>query len=120
MYSEDMDLGLRAARAGIPSYFCPDVCRVIHRGGASASIAFPDGAARLAAGNRRAVVRRAYGARHERAGWRAQRVNLRLRVAAKRALGRDASADRDVLDATRNADSVPILPALSNRDPASV
>ncbi len=111
MYSEDMDLGLRAARAGIPSYFCPDVCRVIHRGGASTSIAFPEGAGRLAAGNRRAVVRRAYGARRERAGWLAQRVNLRLRVAAKRALGRDASSDRDALEATRNADSVPNLPA---------
>jgi N-acetylglucosaminyl-diphospho-decaprenol L-rhamnosyltransferase len=119
LYAEDMDLGLRAARAGIPSYFCPDVCRVIHRGGASTSIAFPQGAGRLAAGNRRAVVRRAYGARHEQASWLAQRVNLRLRVAAKRALGRDASADRDALDATRNADSVPNLPALPNRKPAS-
>ena len=118
LYSEDMDLGLRAARAGIPSYFCPDVCRVIHRGGASTSIAFPQGAGRLAAGNRRAVVRRAYGARHERASWLAQRVNLRLRVAAKRALGRDASADRDALDATRNADSVPNLPARPKRNPA--
>ena len=111
MYSEDMDLGLRAGHAGIPSYFCPDVCRVIHRGGASASIAFPEGAGRLVAGNRRAVVRRAYGARRERAGWLAQRVNLRLRVAAKGALGRDAGSDRDALEATRNADSVPNLPA---------
>ena len=91
------------------------------RGGASASIAFPEGrAGRLAAGNRRAVVRRAYGARHERAGWLAQRVNLRLRVAAKRALGRDASADRDALEATLSADSVPNLPALSNRNDVSV
>jgi GT2 family glycosyltransferase len=119
LYAEDMDLGLRAARVGIPSYFCPDVCRVIHRGGASTSIAFPQGAGRLAAGNRRAVVRRAYGARRERASWLAQRVNLRLRVAAKRALGRDASADRDALDATRTADSAPNLPALPN-NPASV
>jgi N-acetylglucosaminyl-diphospho-decaprenol L-rhamnosyltransferase len=109
MYSEDMDLGLRAARAGIPSYFCPDVCRVIHRGGASTSIAFPEGAGRLVARNRRAVVRRAYGVRQERAGWLAQRVNLRLRVAAKCALRRDASSDRDALEATRNADSVPHL-----------
>jgi N-acetylglucosaminyl-diphospho-decaprenol L-rhamnosyltransferase len=120
LYAEDMDLGLRAARAGIPSYFCPDVCRVIHRGGASTSIAFPQGAGRLAAGNRRAVVRRAYGARRERASWLAQRVNLRLRVAAKCALGRDASADRDALEATRNADPVPNLPALPNRNPASL
>jgi GT2 family glycosyltransferase len=120
LYAEDMDLGLRAARAGIPSYFCPNVCRVIHRGGASTSIAFPQGAGRMAAGNRRAVVRRAYGVRHERASWLAQRVNLRLRVAAKRALGRSASADRDALEATRNADPVPNLPALSDRNPASL
>jgi len=120
LYAEDMDLGLRAARAGIPSYFCPNVCRVIHRGGASTSIAFPQGAGRLAAGNRRAVVRRAYGVRHERASWLAQRVNLRLRVAARCALGRDASAARDALEATRNADSVPNLPALSNRNQVSV
>jgi N-acetylglucosaminyl-diphospho-decaprenol L-rhamnosyltransferase len=114
LYAEDMDLGLRAVRAGVPSYFCPDVCRVIHRGGASTSIAFPQGAGRMAAGNRRAVVRRAYGSRQERASWLAQRVNLRLRVAAKRILGRDASTDRDALDATRNADPVPSLPALPN------
>ena len=36
--------------------------------------------------------------RRERASWLAQRVNLRLRVAAKRALGRDASADREALE----------------------
>ncbi len=120
LYAEDMDLGLRAARAGIPSYFCPDVCRVIHRGGASTSIAFPRGAGRMAAGNRRAVVRRAYGVRHERASWLAQRVNLRLRVAAKRALGRDASTAREALDATRNADPVPSLPELSDRSSASL
>ena len=70
LYSEDMDLGLRAARAGIPSYFCPDVCRVIHRGGASTSIAFPEGAGRLAAG----TAGRSCGAptgpgASERAGW---------------------------------------------------
>jgi N-acetylglucosaminyl-diphospho-decaprenol L-rhamnosyltransferase len=120
LYAEDMDLGLRAARGGIPSYFCPDVCRVIHRGGASTSIAFPQGAGRMAAGNRRAVVRRAYGVRPERASWLAQRVNLRLRVAAKSALGRDARGDRDALEATRNANPVPNLPALSNRNPASL
>ena len=34
LYGEDMDLGLRAARAGVPSLFCPEVARVIHFGGA--------------------------------------------------------------------------------------
>jgi len=111
LYSEDMDLGLRAARAGIPSWFCPDLCRVVHRGGASASIAFPRGAELLAARNRRAVVQRVYGARRERAGWLAQRANLRLRVAAKGVLGLDASADRATLEGARSATSIPELPA---------
>jgi N-acetylglucosaminyl-diphospho-decaprenol L-rhamnosyltransferase len=111
LYSEDMDLGLRAARAGIPSWFCPDLCRVVHHGGASASIAFPDGAELLAARNRRAVVQRVYGARRERAGWLAQRANLRLRVAAKGVLGMDASADRATLEGARSATSIPELPA---------
>ncbi|MGH2961491.1 MAG: glycosyltransferase, partial [Solirubrobacterales bacterium] len=29
MYAEDMDLGLRAARSGVDSWFCPDACRVV-------------------------------------------------------------------------------------------
>jgi GT2 family glycosyltransferase len=111
LYSEDMDLGLRAARSGIPSWFCPDLCQVVHHGGASAAIAFPGGAELLAARNRRAVVRRVYGARRERAGWLAQRANLRLRVAAKRVLGLDASGDRATLEGARKATSIPELPA---------
>jgi GT2 family glycosyltransferase len=94
LYSEDLDLGLRAAEAGIASWFCPSECRIIHHGGGSAAQA---GAAeadarREAATTRRAVLRRLYGARRERAGSRALAVNLRLREAAKRALGRRPAA----------------------------
>jgi N-acetylglucosaminyl-diphospho-decaprenol L-rhamnosyltransferase len=103
MYAEDMDLGLRAARAGIPSYFCPDVCRIVHHGGASAAMLYPEGSERAIALNRRAVVGRAYGARRERSSWLAHRLNLRLRVIAKRALGRAAARDRAALEATRAA-----------------
>ena len=110
LYSEDLDLGLRAKRAGIPSYFCPDLCRVVHRGGASASIAFPRGAYGLAARNRRAVLRRAYGSRRERAAWLALRLNLRLRVMAKRVLGRDATPQRALLEAVRSTRTVRELP----------
>jgi hypothetical protein len=56
-------------------------------------------------------VRRVYGARRERAGWLAQRANLRLRVAAKRVLGLDASGDRATLEGARKATSIPELPA---------
>ena len=119
LYSEDMDLGLRAAQAGVESWFCPDLSRIVHRGGASASIAFPRGVETLVARNRRAVVRRAYGRRRERAGWLALRANLRLRVVAKGVLGVNASADRAALEATRQATFVPDLPAVPSPDPGS-
>ncbi|MGH7359963.1 MAG: glycosyltransferase, partial [Candidatus Rokuibacteriota bacterium] len=67
MYAEDMDLGLRAAHAGVDSWFCPDACRIVHRGGASAKLLGPDGREGTVASNRRAVLLRAYGPRRERA-----------------------------------------------------
>lgn len=106
LLADDLDLGLRAALAGIPSYFCPDLCRIVHHGRASGSIAFAEGTEQRGASNRRAVVRRVYGARSERAGWLAARANLRLRLAAKRALGRDAGRDHAALDALRSAKDV--------------
>jgi N-acetylglucosaminyl-diphospho-decaprenol L-rhamnosyltransferase len=106
MYSEDMDLGLRAAAAGIPSLFCPQVCRIVHQGGASAALRFPDGPQQAAALNRRAVLRRAYGASRERRSWLARRTNLRLRVLAKRALGRNFAPERAELTAALSAQPV--------------
>ena len=103
MYAEDMDLGLRAGRRGIPSWFCPDVCRIVHHGGASAATLYSEGSERAIAVNRRAVLGRAYGARRERSAWLAHRLNLRLRSIAKRALGRDAARERAALEATRRA-----------------
>jgi N-acetylglucosaminyl-diphospho-decaprenol L-rhamnosyltransferase len=103
MYAEDMDLGLRAERAGVESWFCPDTCRVVHRGGASATVMFEGGNEDAVATNRRSVLLRAHGPRRERAAWLAQRLNLRLRVVAKRALGRDAGRERAALAATRAA-----------------
>lgn len=103
LLADDLDLGLRASLAGIPSYFCPDLCRIVHHGRASGSIPFAEGTEQRGASNRRAVVRRVYGARRERAGWLAARANLRLRLAAKRALGRDAGRERAALEALRSA-----------------
>lgn len=59
LYAEDMDLGLRAARAGVSSYFCPDVCRIVHHGGASTAMLYPRGSEGAIALNRRAVLGRA-------------------------------------------------------------
>jgi GT2 family glycosyltransferase len=110
LYGEDMDLGLRAARAGVRSYFCPDRARVIHYGQGSTAQLLPDGPWDLMAQNRRAVLRRSCGERGERAAQAALVLNLGLRVAAKRALRRDAGRDRAVLRATLSAREVPSLP----------
>jgi len=89
MYAEDLDLGVRAEAAGVPSYFCPDRARVIHHGKGSSSAGFGSAAElqSVAARNRRAVLTRAYGARASRRSSRALVVNLGLRLAPKRALG---------------------------------
>jgi GT2 family glycosyltransferase len=110
LYGEDMDLGLGAAAADVPSLFCPDVSRVVHEGGASsARLGSGETAARVAT-SRRAVLRRALGPRRERRAWLAQRLNLRLRAMAKRALGRDNARERTALEAVRAAVAVPELP----------
>jgi GT2 family glycosyltransferase len=111
LYGEDMDLGLRAAAAGVPSYFCPDVCALVHHGRGSTAVRWREGPAGAIESNRRAVARRAFGARRERRAWRARKLNYLLRVLAKRALGRDATWERAVLRAARAATG-PALPEL--------
>lgn len=61
LYSEDLDLGLRAADAGITSFIAPDVAQVVHLGDRSSGKAFSDRGLWLSASNRRLVV-------HERRG----------------------------------------------------
>jgi GT2 family glycosyltransferase len=117
IYGEDLDLCLRATRAGIDAWFAPETCELLHHGGASASVRYGGRPEALVALTRRAVVRRAYGAAREHRAWLAQRLNLRLRVAAKRALGRDASRDRAALDAALSASRPPDLPPLPPPSP---
>jgi N-acetylglucosaminyl-diphospho-decaprenol L-rhamnosyltransferase len=117
LYGEDLDLGLRAAAAGVPSLFCPNACRIVHHGGASTSLTLsgPE-SARLRTANRRAVIRRAAGPNAEHLAWLAQRANLRLRLAAKAGLRIDRDRERLELAATRAATTVEELPpALSGR-----
>jgi GT2 family glycosyltransferase len=109
MYSEDLDLGLRAAAAGIPSLFCPRTCRIVHHGRGSAALRYPEGPQRVAAINHRAAVRRAHGAGPERRAWLARRLNLRLRVIAKRTLGRNANRERAELAVALSASEIPDL-----------
>ena len=84
LYGEDVDLGLRAGAAGIPVWFDPTTCSVIHHGQASSVIAYGDREAWRPQGtiNWRAALRRAHGPRREWLAWRALRLNLRLRLLA--------------------------------------
>lgn len=116
LYAEDMDLGLRAAAAGIDSWICPQLTRVAHRRRGSTDRRWADGPELEAAINRRSVVQRAYGAAAERRAWRAWRANLWLRARAKRALRRDAEPELRALRATHRVASPPPLPAF--RPPA--
>jgi GT2 family glycosyltransferase len=75
MYGEDMDLGLRAAERGVPSWFAPDHARVVHLGGTSAARAFVDGGAARKAAARRAIVRANLGPRREAVDHAAERLH---------------------------------------------
>ncbi len=117
MYGEDIDLGLRAAQAGIGSWFSPQSCRIVHHGqGSSAALhGSGEGWRPLGTLNWRAALRRAYGPRRERIGWRALRLNLRLRLIAKTVLGRAGERDRAALAGAVAADPPPELPPLADR-----
>lgn len=122
LYGEDLDLGLRAAGAAVPSLFAPQACTILHYGKGSTSKRFRDLGRGRAAANGRAVLRRAHGARAERSAWWAERTNLRLRVVTKSLLGRDHRWDSLVLAGLREAGSFPGLPDapdLAAPEPAS-
>ena len=112
MYGEDLDLGLRAADAGIPSIFSPGAARIVHFGGGSSSLAYgtAEGWKPMGAIQWRAVLRRSFGARREARAWRALRANLALRVAAKRLLRWERTKDETSRAAIVNARDIPDLP----------
>jgi GT2 family glycosyltransferase len=112
LFGEDVDLGLRAAAAGVPVWFDPTECRVVHHGQGSSRLAYgtSEGWRPQGTVNWRAALRRAYGQRRESLAWRALRLNLRLRLLAKQALGRAQESDRAALRAASQAEPVPELP----------
>ncbi|MGH2953371.1 MAG: glycosyltransferase family 2 protein [Solirubrobacterales bacterium] len=112
LYGEDVDLGLRAAAAGVPVWFDPTACRIVHHGQASSTPAYGDREGWRPQGtvNWRAALRRAHGPRREWLAWRALRLNLRLRLLAKQALRRATEADRAAHRAAVSAEPVPVLP----------
>jgi GT2 family glycosyltransferase len=112
MYGEDLDLGLRAADAGIPSIFSPGSAEIVHHGGGSSSLTYgtAEGWKPMGAIQWRAVLRRTYGGRREARAWRALRLNLALRVWAKRALRWNHASDEASRGAIVSATDVPELP----------
>ena len=113
LFAEDLDLGLRAQREGIESWFRPDLATIVHHGDASASLRYEDSGWSAAAQNQRAVLERTYGAKAEKRAWRAELVRLHLNVGLRRVLGRDSSHERRILRATRRARTADRLPPLS-------
>ncbi len=111
MYGEDIDLGLRAKALGIGSWIDPVACRIVHKGQGSSTQVYGsrDGWRPTGTLNWRAAVRRAYGPRREWLGWRALRLNLRLRLIAKGALGRAEERDRRSLEGAISANPPPSL-----------
>jgi N-acetylglucosaminyl-diphospho-decaprenol L-rhamnosyltransferase len=113
MYGEDIDLGLRAQAAGVGVWLDPGAAALVHHGQGSSVLAYGtrEGWRADATVNWRAALRRAYGPARERRAWRALRLNLRLRLAVKRLLGRATERDRAALAAARAATEIPTLPA---------
>lgn len=115
MFGEDVDLGLRAGAAGVRSVFAPDSCRIVHHGQGSSTLVYGSREGWRPTGtlNWRAAVRRAYGPRREWLGWRALRLNLRLRLLAKTLLRRATDRDRAAVEAVLAAKPVPDLPPVA-------
>ncbi len=100
MFGEDLDLGLRAAQAGVPTWFWPDA-RVLHHGAHSTAPAFGGEPFELLARARHEVVGRRLGARRARLDDLAQSLTFHSRIGLKGLLGRDTARERRQLAALR-------------------
>ena len=94
LYAEDLELGLRARRAGVRSLYLPDVARVVHLADRSSSQVLADAGVEASVRNRRRVLTWHHGRTRATADLVLQLGHHGTRVAAKRALGRDAYRDR--------------------------
>jgi GT2 family glycosyltransferase/glycosyltransferase involved in cell wall biosynthesis len=103
LYGEDMELALRAARAGIETWLWP-AARVIHRGGHSIEAAYRGEAFDLRAKARHDAIGLARGRRAARLDDGAQALTFASRLALKRLLGRPAVRERRQLDAVLRVD----------------
>lgn len=98
LYSEDLELCLRAAEQGVETWFWPDV-RVLHHRAHSSSKAFGGEPFELVARARHDVVARRLGTGRARLDAVSQAVTFASRVLVKRALRRPAARERRQLEA---------------------
>jgi N-acetylglucosaminyl-diphospho-decaprenol L-rhamnosyltransferase len=101
LYGEDLELGLRAAQAGVQTWFWP-TARVVHHGAHTARAEFGGEPFDRLARARHEVVARRLGRRRAAIDDRAQAVTFASRLAAKRVLGRSAERERLQLRALRS------------------
>lgn len=98
LYGEDLDLCLRAAQAGVETWFWPRA-RVLHHRAHSSIGEFGGEPYRLLARARHDVVRRRLGAGRARLDDAAQAATFASRLLVKRALGRPADREHAQLAA---------------------
>jgi N-acetylglucosaminyl-diphospho-decaprenol L-rhamnosyltransferase len=102
LFFEDLDLGLRARAAGVPTVLHTSLA-LEHRGGHSTGPAYGGEPHELLARRRRDVVRANLGARAVALDDAAQALTFATRAAARAALRRDATRERAQLHALRAA-----------------
>jgi hypothetical protein len=98
LYGEDMELGLRAARAGVPTWLWPGA-RVVHHRAHSSTVAFGGEPFERLARARHEVVARSLGRRRAALDDALQLVTFATRVVGKGMLGRPGRRERAQLRA---------------------
>jgi N-acetylglucosaminyl-diphospho-decaprenol L-rhamnosyltransferase len=102
LFGEDLDLGLRAAAAGVETWFCPQA-RVIHHQAHSTGRAFGGEPFELLARRRRGAIVAAMGPHYARLDDAAQALTFASRMTLKRVLGHNAERERRQLEALGRA-----------------
>jgi len=102
LYAEDLDLCLRASKAGVETWYRPD-CRVIHREAHSTRHAFDGEPSELLARRRRIVVGQRLGASTQRKDDAIQLLTNVDRLVIKKVVGKDTAKEQARIAAIRKA-----------------